>query len=300
MSTRILSSGSDYIDYIQKRLARMYPLHLATFVFFLIFGSFDPSRYWWFSSAAILPNLLLIHAWDTTANMSFNYPSWSVSAEFFVYLLFPLFLLVVRRLGLWTALLIPCLCAVLNTIFFDALGLRSWTIATFDFGCLRAAPSFIAGMVVYRLATVRFSALIIPAWVAHGLAIATLPMTLAGAPGEFVLAVFALVVFLLARAEPRAPGILSAPFFRALSNCSYGFYMLHILVGDIVLGVPLKIFHIEQDVWRFVLMLLALAVTTIAAVLSFRFFENPSRRFFGNLHFGQINARNSFAGKSRN
>jgi peptidoglycan/LPS O-acetylase OafA/YrhL len=292
-----MSSRFDYVDYIQKRLARMYPLHLATLVFFVICPLLFGILRYWFSLDAILPNLLLVHAWGATDRLTFNYPSWSVSAEFFVYLLFPLFLLVVRRLGLWTALLVPCLCAILNPIFFDALGLRSWTSATFDFGCLRAVPSFIAGMVVYRLATIRFSDLTVPAWLAHGLAIATLPMMLAGAPGELALAVFVLVVFLLARAEPRDPGILSTPFFRALSNCSYGFYMLHVLVGAIVLGIPLRIFHLAQDVWKFILALVALVTTTVAALLSFRFFEDPARRFLGNLHWSKINARNSFAGK---
>src|SRR5580704_8049801 len=51
-----------------------------------------------------------------TDRLTFNYPSWSVSAEFFVYLLFPVFLFVIRRFGLWTALLIPCLCAIINVI----------------------------------------------------------------------------------------------------------------------------------------------------------------------------------------
>ena len=293
-----MSSRFDYIDYLQKRLARMYPLHLATFAFFLICPMFGILRYW-YSSDAILPNLLLIHAWGVTSRLTFNYPSWSVSAEIFVYLLFPVFLSVIRRLGLWSALLIPCLCAVLNTILFDTFGLGSWTSASFDFGCLRAVPSFIAGMAVYRLATEKFSGLIVPAWAAHGLAIATIPMMIAGAPNEFALALFVPVVFFLARAEPSTPGLLSTPFFRALSNCSYGFYMLHVLVGAIILGLPLKIFHFDGAVWKFILALVALVATTASAVLSFRFFEDPARRFFGNFRFGEASVDRFFARKKQ-
>jgi peptidoglycan/LPS O-acetylase OafA/YrhL len=285
-----ISSGSDYMDYLQKRLARMYPLHLATLLIFVIcpiFGMFEA----WFSSRAILPNALLVHAWGVTHHLTFNYPSWSVSAEFFVYLLFPAFLLVIRRIGLWTAFLIPCLCAVLITWLFNSLDLRSWTYATFDFGCLRAVPSFIAGMAIYRLATAKFSTLFVPAWAAHGLAIATIPIMLAGAPGEFVLVVFALVVFLLSRAEPCTPGIFSTRFFRALSNCSYGFYMLHVLIGELVFVHFSKLFHLDNDSWRFILMPVALVATTAAALLSFHFFENPARRFFGRLHISQVRAR---------
>ena len=277
-----ISSSSDYFDYLQKRLARIYPLHLATLAFFIVspmFGMFNM----WFSLRAILPNILLIHAWGVTHHLTFNYPSWSVSAEFFVYLLFPAFLFIIRRLDMWTAFLIPCLCALINTYFFDSLGLRSWTDATFDFGCLRAVPSFIAGMAIYRLATTRFSDLMVPAWAAHGLAISTIPLMLAGAPGELVLAVFVCVVFLLCRAEPLTPGMFSNPFFRALANCSYGFYMLHVMIGDIVIGKLSKYLHLNDDAWMFILVPVALLITTAVAVLSFRFFENPARRFFSNL-----------------
>jgi peptidoglycan/LPS O-acetylase OafA/YrhL len=129
-----ISSISDYIDYLQKRLARLYPLHLATLAFFAI-SAMSGSLQYWSSSNAILPNLLLMHVWGATNRLTFDYPSWSVSAEFFVYLPFPVFLFVIRRIGLWRALLIPCLCAVINTWLFDSLGLRPWTYATFDFGC---------------------------------------------------------------------------------------------------------------------------------------------------------------------
>jgi peptidoglycan/LPS O-acetylase OafA/YrhL len=268
----------------------MYPLHLATLAIFMIaptFGVFEV----WFSSRAILPNLLLVHAWGTTRDLTFNYPSWSVSAEFFVYLLFPAFLFVTRRIGLWTALLIPILCAVANTWLFDLLGLRSWNDATFDFGCLRAVPSFIAGMAIYRLATIRFAKLTVPSWVAHGSAVATIPIMIAGAPPESVLAIFVLVVFLLARAEPSTPGVFSTPIFRALSNCSYGFYMLHVLIGEIILRLLPKMFHLNQGVWKFVLTPVALLATTAVAILSFHYFEDPARRFFGRLRIKQIRNR---------
>jgi peptidoglycan/LPS O-acetylase OafA/YrhL len=297
-----ISSRSEYIDYVQKRLARMYPLHLVTFALFIVCAAIGPLRYW-FSSDAILPNLLLVHAWGVTDRLTFNYPSWSVSAEFFVYLLFPAFLFLITRLGLWTALLVPCLFAVMNSYLFDGLGLRPWTSATFDFGCFRAVPSFIAGMAVYRLATTKFSELIVPEWAAHGSAIAAIAIMIAGAPNELALALFVPVVFLLARAEPRAPGIFSTPFFRSLSNSSYGFYMLHVLVGAIVLGIPIRIFHLDGYASKFILALVALVVTTLAAVLSFRFFENPARRFFGNLRLDRLWAhlpfKNNRAGASR-
>ena len=284
-----ISTRHDYLDYLQKRLARMYPLHAVMLMIFILcpfFGILER----WFSPLAIFTNLLLVHAWGINHHLTFNFPSWSVSAEMFVYLLFPAFLFVINRVGLWTALLIACLAAVANTLFFETLGLRPWTHATYDFGCLRAVPSFIAGMAIYRFATVRFSGLVVPAWVAHGSAVATIPLMLAGALNQLSLAVMVVVVFLLARAEPRAPGLCSTPLFRSLANCSYGFYMLHVVVGEFVLGQAPKLFHLDQSILKFCLVPVALIATTLVAVLSFRFFENPARRFLGDLHLGPYRA----------
>ena len=285
---RHISTIADYFDYLQKRLARIYPLHLATFVLAMLWGIYSGHKYF-FSSNAILPNIFLLHAWDTTDHLSFNYPSWSVSAEFFVYLLFPVFLFVTNRLGLWWALLLPLMCVIANILFFNARGLGPWTQANYDFGCLRAVPSFIAGMVVYRLATVRFAHLVVPGWTAHGLAIATIPMMLVGVPNELVLAIMVLVVFLLARAEPVIPGTLSKPLPRALANCSYGFYMLHALVGGMMLSLVPKVIYLS-DAWKYGMAAAAILVTTMTAIISFRFFENPARRYFGSLRFRRTKA----------
>lgn len=285
-----ISTIIDYIDYLQKRLARVYPLHIATLAFAILLGVLSSHDHWWFSPKAILPNILLIHAWNTTDQVSFNYPSWSVSAEFFVYLLFPVFLLAVNLLGLWRALLLPLLSILPIYWFFNANGLGSWTTANYAFGCLRAVPSFLAGMVIYRLALVRFTGFVIPAWVAHGFAVATIPMMLFGIPNILMLAVFVLVVFLLARAEPSTPGIFSTPLFRALANSSYGFYMLHGFVGAVIVGILPEVFHLG-GIWKLGLTAFALVVTTVISILSFRFFEDPARRYFSAPRMSPITAR---------
>jgi peptidoglycan/LPS O-acetylase OafA/YrhL len=272
-----MSSFADYSDYLQKRLARIYPLHIATLALAILWARLAPHRD--FTSDALVPNILLVHAWNTTHHLSFDYPSWSVSAEFFVYLLFPAFLFAVNRAGLWGALLLPVLSIIPIVWIFHFYGLRPWTVATYDFGCLRAVPSFLAGMAVHRLATVRFSKLVVPGWAAHGLAAATIPMMLLGVPNVVMLGVFAALVFLLARAEPDRPGLFSTPVFRALANCSYGFYMLHVFVGLVMLRLVPKIFHLG-DAWVYALVVPALVATTLLSILSYRYFETPARRYF--------------------
>ena len=266
----------DYGDYLKKRLARMYPLHIATFLC-------APYLIGYYFGDSVLPNLLLIHAWGFTKHLSFDYPSWSVSAEFFVYLLFPIFYALTIAFGRFT-ILFPFIFAFLVTFAFRVFGLRDWNEATYDFGCLRAVPSFIAGMLVYQLATERFAALRVPAWMAHGSAIATVPLMLFGAPADMMLVAMAFVVFLLAKAEPEVPGILSKPFPRALANSSYGFYLLHALVGPFIFGRAIKTFHIANGE-MYAVVPVAIAATAALAILSFRYFENPARKFLSEVHF---------------
>jgi peptidoglycan/LPS O-acetylase OafA/YrhL len=80
--------------FLWRRLARIYPLHLATLAFYLAlagalhFGAArtdNPARY----PLSDLPaQFLLLHAF-VGERLTFNFPSWSLSAEMFCYLLFP-------------------------------------------------------------------------------------------------------------------------------------------------------------------------------------------------------------------
>jgi peptidoglycan/LPS O-acetylase OafA/YrhL len=272
-----MQTSKQYDNFIIKRLARMYPLHILTLCMWVVFdlsvhndGDDRPVN--------VISNIFLVHAWNTTKNLSLNYPSWSVSAEFFVYLLFPIFLLVVNRAGA-AALALPVLAAAGDSIVFHSFNLGDWTFATCKFGCLRAVPSFIAGMVAYRVVTGQLASVSVPAWVAHGIAIATLPLMLAGVSGQFMLAFYVVVVILLALAEPKTPGVLSRPWARALANSSYGFYMLHAFVALALFHMARRFLHIA-DPWKFALAPLAIALTTAAAIYSFRLFEDPARKYF--------------------
>jgi peptidoglycan/LPS O-acetylase OafA/YrhL len=78
-----------------KRLARIYPVHLATLAILvcLVIGgriiglhANDPGR---FSFLSLLQNLTLLQGWGFGPQWTWNYPSWSISSEWAGYLLFP-------------------------------------------------------------------------------------------------------------------------------------------------------------------------------------------------------------------
>ena len=76
------------------RIARIWPLHLATIVICL---TLMPSHVWFAGQVGDsklvigLSNFFLIHAWVPKVGyfFSLNYVSWSISTEFFFYLVFP-------------------------------------------------------------------------------------------------------------------------------------------------------------------------------------------------------------------
>lgn len=84
---------------------RGYPLHLLTLLLMIAAGlasrSFHirPDHPEQYEPAAIGPNLLMVHSLPFVTNLSFNAPSWSISAEMICYLAFRFILLASRRRG---------------------------------------------------------------------------------------------------------------------------------------------------------------------------------------------------------
>jgi len=87
--------------FMKARFFRLYPLHLFMFIVFILleFGKLGAYQYGGFTFnstpfteasaiSEIIPNLLLIQSWVPFANhISFNYPAWSISIEFYLYAL---------------------------------------------------------------------------------------------------------------------------------------------------------------------------------------------------------------------
>ena len=268
-------------QYIVNRLARIWPLHMATVLVMLIFiMAHRPVALWEWRDLVL--NALLMQAWFLQDHFSFNAPNWSVSAEWMAYLLFPL-LLSVRRDLLFIA------CAVI--IFLLGYGLFEWTKAQVPFEMhqkyylMRALPAFMMGMAIYRLAPA-FAGLsgshlfVLQVMAATG----TLAAMHFGAPLAVI--VLPMAVLVLATATDRGPltWLLDRRLFVYLGELSYAVYLLHTpvmimaIAGFAALGGDKG--NQMQLLGAFVFCVL---VTFIGAAVVYAWFERPARAWIRRL-----------------
>ena len=171
---------------------------------------------------ALAANVTLIHAWGSTPHLFFNLPSWSISAEWFAYLAFPV-LVLLRRLpprAEAPKLAIVALLFVAMAIGYQVLIRTELTKLTWNVGILRIFPEFLLGMSLHRLGE-RWSAggRGAVAGLLAGLALALVSVTLAArvpalAAPFATLAVIGLaaIVFFAADADrPRSPSLARPP-----------------------------------------------------------------------------------------
>lgn len=91
-----LGIKSFFVTFMSARLARIYPLHIVTLLFTLLIvltlsGFSERYSEHFFTLQSFILNVFLIQNWGLV-DISWNTVSWSISAEFFMYLLFPFML----------------------------------------------------------------------------------------------------------------------------------------------------------------------------------------------------------------
>src|SRR5262249_48688850 len=120
--------------FLWHRFVRIYPVHVAVLAGLMVLLAIgrvagiplnNPEDW---SSADLLWNLTLLHAWGFVDHPSWNVPSWSISAEWFAYLLFPLLAPALMWLSDRSTALLAAVAALAATaVLFTAAG---WSLNT--------------------------------------------------------------------------------------------------------------------------------------------------------------------------
>ena len=223
-----------YRDFLWARLARIYPVHLVTVIGMgaLIAGATlvglqtgDKVLIW----SSLPAQLTLTQAWGLSPLGGWNHPSWSISAEWFAYLTFPLFAWVAWRLRARpkTAVLLALVLVVGLETGFERLAGFPLTRATIAWGALRIVPCFAVGCAVFLAWSAQPIKNPRRALVASAAALVGIVAAAQfGAPDWLSVALFGAMMFGLAGLASSGSRILTAPLWVYLGEVSFSIYMV--------------------------------------------------------------------------
>jgi peptidoglycan/LPS O-acetylase OafA/YrhL len=291
---------------VLRRFGRVWPLHavvLAAFFAVVAWISHLPhpdglSLSWnstGYSIDALLPSVLLLNAMNLQGTV-WNGPAWSIGAEFYVYLLFALLVVVTGR-----RLILPSLSLSLVALALVYRWAPDLMNTTWDYGIIRCIAGFFGGVVAYHVYEFTRGREPLPATLLElaAVVLVVLFVTYAGEDADhgslISLAaplVFGAAVIVFGGEHGFLSLALRARPFRALGRYSFSIYMIHmpmlvmLCYGGWSAGYYTKAFQGTAQPWMgsvdLVLIDFVLAVILLAAA-SYRFIELPARRGFNKL-----------------
>lgn len=277
-----------YGHFIWNRFSRIYPNHLAMlFVLALLvlaahlLGVAISGDY----PLAKLPfQLLMVHAWPNFDGGAWNYPSWSISAEWFAYMIvFPCGVMLIQKKALRNH---PWLWIGLAVAAYFILS-RTCLQGPKYHALLQVTCEFSAGMgayLIYRnhvpdmklvsrwlpLLAVLLLCLYYSPWSAGAAA-----LTICGAP---------LIVIGLAESDTRLARVLGAGPMLWLGRISYALYMSHAVVLKILkIAVPSEHFAQASLGARLAIFCAYLLAPLLGAALLYYTCEIPAQRYLRKL-----------------
>jgi peptidoglycan/LPS O-acetylase OafA/YrhL len=284
-----------HLRFLGRRIARIYPLYLAsTVVAFVLVGAgtlhYPPATP---LGAALILNALMVQTWGFV--QSLDQPGWSISAEWAAYLLFPVLLVptMFRKpaVGWLTAAGCAAALAVLSALPASVVHGQHAPDALLDlhrpwlaFPVLRCLPEFMLGILSYRLAaTPAGAALGSSRWVAPALCLVILALLTMPRTDLAVVLLFPLLTTALASGTHLPGRLLASSSANMAGKLSYSIYLTHQLLAGTLNWIWL---HTDDAVSRIMgqqnyatLILTATVLLTFpVAFCAYKVIELPGRR----------------------
>ena len=317
-----LRQGFGVLQFMWLRTGRIYPLHFFMLMVFVLFefsfgglvSQYSPTGREAFTGAnsieKLIANIFLLQSINLFDDGSWNVPSWSISVEFYNYIIFAVIAasLSLRAYRLALVAVVLLLCVMFITIDGLAMG------AAYQWGILRCLYGFAAGALAHQIVVQRM-------WVIRWLeslsfSVASLVEILAAAAAGFFIAygkftfwwnftpfVFAMVLIVFSEEKGIVSRLLRTPPFLFLGALSYSIYLVHYFIQLRLMNVAAlaqKLFDVQlftivtedgashkllgQTLWQGdVLYIVMLAIVVGASYLTYRFIEMPCMRLSRDL-----------------
>ncbi|HVZ28916.1 MAG TPA: acyltransferase [Asticcacaulis sp.] len=308
-SGRLRATG-DLPDFMIRRFGRIYPLHLFTLALLVLIeltklalslvahvqsgqAAFSGSNDLW----SLLGNLFLLNGVGLFSDFTWNGPSWSISTEFYTYIVFAVVAVGFRKKA-------PYVLAPLALLF---SGLLLWADSvhlgtTAGLGFLSCLYCFSLGSLTYSAFSFARQHWSPPAWAGTVALIGIGAAFFAAFPLRFLLMplAFAACIFVLAFETGAAAHLLGRPLPQFFGRISYSIYLMQYVILQVFLGVARVLqskFHIHIfDTVHGVIMvdfplkitndlfaIVYVGVVVAASALSYKWVEEPARDYFNGL-----------------
>lgn len=301
---RTLSTGGDVKTFMIKRFARLYPLHFFTLIMALLYAAarliahkaglpvFEEGEVLPLTSEShenlrtFLSNLTLTQGMGFHDRLSYNGPSWSISTEFYTYILFAILMVFLPIKKAWHFGLVGLVSAA---IYFSLSEIRPKMDISYDFGFLRCVAGFGAGIItagIFQRTRSFFNKQTKPSATLIELVAATaflLWFCLSEGKTTFLAALF-MIPLILTFANDRGlvSSIMNLPIFQYLGRISYSVYLNHALIAVVLDVVVAKVLGGRETLSPLVgdmMSLLYLAIVLVCSHITYNLIEKPCGRF---------------------
>ncbi len=304
-----------YRGFLIARIARIYPLHILTLmaevaIFLTLYfkGKFDflpPFQQHLYRLDAIPVQLTFLQTVGIYNFDTWNAPAWSLSAEWWAYMIFPFLFYGFKRIGYdkWVIGLLMAITGWLSIEFilsakepfmnFPLNPDKSTLDVNWHYGTLRGIVGFLAGMVKWQLyRNNKFKNLIGNAWAFFGI----LGLCLLAMHFDWfdTLTVFLFAILILSSAygSKTINRIYAWKPLVRLGEWSFSIYIWHMVIINVVrtyfvmeANAPVKgLSRPLEEGPGFLLLLVFLLIICAVGWTSFRFIETPTRKWIRNFN----------------
>jgi peptidoglycan/LPS O-acetylase OafA/YrhL len=301
-----MSTLQDFRSFLIRRIGRLFPLLIFSTMFFVMAANLivlakqialshgyasvlnNPGALEYLVPSAweIISTITMTHSLGIFDKLILNTPGWSISTEFYTYLLFAAICLLLQKKIRLAAFLVISAVGFLITVWasvniHDCLRQGGCLSLTYDFGFPRTVFSFFLGALAHRASRIvhlNFKALQLTGLIALAI-LFSLADTLPAVSFAFP-AVFALLILSVCNDRGFLADILKRKPFQVLGRRSYSIYLMHMPLILFFENITKRV----EGVMPNAIVLLAYIMTLLfVSGWTYRLIEDPFRAWFGHM-----------------
>jgi peptidoglycan/LPS O-acetylase OafA/YrhL len=302
-----LRTMDDVRPFLIRRIGRLFPLLVFSTVIFVLvadgivfakqfavshgYGAFLNSpgalQYLVPTTAEVLSTLTLTHSLGIFDHLILNTPTWSISTEFYTYLVFAAVCLMFVGRSRLIVFALLCIAGLLisdwaSVNIYDCISKKNGCLSlTYDYGFPRCVSSFFLGALSYYTSR-RFCFNPTSLQLTAGLALAILFALVDYVPAAAFAFPVAFALLVLAISTDTGPlcNALKPKLFQALGQRSYSIYLMHMPLLLIFENLSKR----AAGIMSLTAILLAyVAVLYVVSGWTYRWIENPFRIWFNHM-----------------